>query len=157
MNIGRDRFSGRLRWSGRHDGAERFRSRRSASRTMDKDMTTFFRAVACVVLVALLGACGSGRGRSGPAPPSETTTLRLENQSWSQMTIYVVAGGQRIRLGSVEGNSTGRLRIPGSVVGMGRELSFMADPLGSSNVARSFSIYVRPGEEVSLTIPPSAR
>ena len=108
-----------------------------------------------LALSLALGACASSAG--GPAVYREPTFLRVQNQSSSQMNIYVVAGGQRVRLGSVPGNNTAVLRIPDGVVGIGRELSFLADPIGSSNVASSFSIYVQPGEEVSIAIPPSVR
>lgn len=108
-----------------------------------------------LVFSLAIGACGAAR--SGPVVARESTSLRVQNQSSSQMNIYVVASGQRIRLGSVAGNATAVLRIPHSVVGLGRELSFLADPLGSSNVASSFSIYVQPGEEVTITVPPTVR
>jgi CheY-like chemotaxis protein len=85
------------------------------------------------------------------------TPLRVNNQSWLDMRIYVVASGQRVRLGMVNANNTAVLRIPAYVVGLGREVSFLADPQASGSVARSFSMYIQPGEEVSITIPPTVR
>ena len=112
--------------------------------------------VLLLLLALAVGACGQA-ARSGPVVGSEPTRVRVENQSSSQVNIYVVAGAQRIRLGSVVGSATAVLRIPDSVVGFGRDLSFLADPIGSSNVASSFSIYVQPGEEVTITIPSRVR
>lgn len=105
-----------------------------------------------LLLLLVLAAC-AGNPRDQDA---EGATARVENQSWSEMTIYAVAGGQRVRLGSVNANSTAVLRIPAGVVGLGRTLTFIADPLGSSRTSRSFEIYVAPGEEITLTIPPQA-
>lgn len=111
------------------------------------------------LLTLALAACGSTRP-SGPqvGPAAQATTLQIRNQSWLQMNIYVVvAGSQRIRVGSVNGNSTTNIQLPEHVVGMGREVSFIADPVGSSQTAQSFDMYVRKGERITLTIPPSVR
>jgi hypothetical protein len=90
------------------------------------------------------------------APDREPTTVRVDNRAWTEMTLYAVASGQRVRLGTVGGTSTAVLRIPPGVVGQGRNLTFLADPLGSSRTSTSFEIFVRPGEQVTLTIPPGA-
>lgn len=117
-------------------------------------------AVGLIVLLLLLSACASSRrtqdgpivgDRSGPA------TLVVDNQSWADMRIYVVAGGQRIRLGNVTGSRTSTLPIPDHVVAGGRELTFQADPVAGREVANSFSIYVWPGDRVRLMIPATVR
>lgn len=108
-----------------------------------------------LLLVHLLAAC-SGNPREEGFPAREEATVRVENRAWSEMTIYAMAGGQRVRLGSVAASSTAVLRIPPGVVGMGRSLTFVADPLGSDRTSSSFEIYVRPGEEITLVIPTQA-
>lgn len=108
-----------------------------------------------VMLLLVLAAC-AGNPRGQEATGADEATVRVENQSWSEMTIYAIASGQRVRLGSVTANSTAVLRIPAGVVGLGRTLTFVADPLGSSRTSRSFEVFVRPGEEITLTIPPQA-
>lgn len=107
-----------------------------------------------LLLLLAFGCAGNPREESSRA--RDAATLRVDNQAWSQMTMYVVAGGQRVRLGSVSPSSTAALRIPASVVGLGRGLTFVADPVGSDRRATSFEIYVRPGEVINLTIPPQA-
>lgn len=100
-------------------------------------------------------ACGGNRdGDDGPAPAQ--TTARVENRAWTQMTVYAVSSGQRVRLGTVDATSTAVLRIPAGIVGLGRSLTFLVDPLGSSRTSTSFEIFVRPGEQITLTIPPGA-
>lgn len=116
------------------------------------------RSLLLLVLTVVASACYSSR-QTGPLPPagSDTTPLRVQNQSWLQMNVYVVAGGGRVRLGTVSGNSTTTLQIPRHVVGQGREVSFYVDPVGSSQTATSFEMWVRPGERVTITIPPTLR
>lgn len=108
-----------------------------------------------VLLLAVLAGC-SGNPRDQDAAAPEGATVRVENQAWTEMTIYAVAGGQRVRLGSVTGNQTAVLSIPSSIIGFGRSLTFVADPLGSDRTSNSFEIFVRPGEEITLVIPAQA-
>jgi hypothetical protein len=72
------------------------------------------------------------------------------------MTVYVVeSAGARRRLGLATGVSTTVFSIPASVVGNGRELQFIVDPIGSDRTATSNSLFVMPGERVTLVIPPA--
>lgn len=116
-------------------------------------MSSKLRLLLLVLAPLLLAGCGAARSAGSAA---EGATVRVENRAFNDMTIYVVTVGQPIRLGTVTGNSTAVLRIPPSVVGLGQEMSFRADPIGSSAVSSSFSIYVAPGEEVTITIPSGA-
>lgn len=90
-----------------------------------------------------------------PLPPGAATTLRVENQAYLDMNIYVVRGSQRIRLGTATGNSTSLFRIPADVVESAITLRFLADPIGGTRSPISDEIAVRPGDTVTLTIPPS--
>ena len=114
------------------------------------------RLVVLLVAVVLAACSGSASSRDRHAPRPEPTTVRVQNQAWTEMTVYVLASGQRVRLGNVNGNSNTVLRIPDSIVGLGRSVTFMVDPLGSSRTSNSFEIHVRPGEQVTITIPPRA-
>jgi hypothetical protein len=72
------------------------------------------------------------------------------------MTIYVLrGGGQRIRLGTVTGNTTQVLVIPSYVLTGPTELRFLADPIGGTRTPVSEEITVSPGDDVELIIPPS--
>ena len=101
-----------------------------------------------------VAACGGARTRSAPNPDAETT-VRVVNQGFLDRTIYLVANSQRVRLGQVTGNSTAVLRIPRQYVFGASSLRFIADPIGSNVVPISESISVSPGDQVTLTIPPS--
>lgn len=114
------------------------------------------RAVRSLVLTlaALLAVAGcTGKGRDAPQP-GPTASVTVENQAWLDMNVYVLYGGTRVRLGQVSATSTRTFTLSSSVVGLGRELRFMADPVGSNQQAESFSMFVRPNDQVRLTIPP---
>ena len=81
-------------------------------------------------------------------------TVRVENQAFSDMTIYVLNGGQRVRLGMATGNSTARFRVPQSMIFGLTSLQFQAHPIGGTHNPVSQAITVSPGDEVRLTIPP---
>ena len=105
-------------------------------------------------LLLLLLAGGCTRGARENVTPQEPPELRVENRAFLDMTVYVLRGTQRVRLGQVSGNSTATLRIPGSLLTGPTPLRFLADPIGSSRTPISSEIVVTPGEEVVLTIPP---
>jgi hypothetical protein len=115
------------------------------------------RLVLPFVLLALVTACAS-RSRSNRPPASvEPTYVRVTNQSWLDMNVYVLRSSQRLRLGTVSANQTQRFTLPQNLIFGATPLRFLADPIGSSRTAQSFEIVVSPGDEVTLTIPPGVR
>lgn len=96
------------------------------------------------------------RGKPEPPPgPEARTTLKVQNQGFPDMTIYVLrSSGQRIRLGTVTGNTTQILVIPSYVLTGPTALRFLADPVGSNRAPISQEITVAPGDDVELIIPP---
>jgi hypothetical protein len=114
-----------------------------------------------VALVALLTLAAAPACRSNPgandteAPaPAPKTTLQVENRSFNDMTVYVLRGSQRIRLGTATGNGTTRFTIPPHLIFGATSLQFLADPIGGSQRPVSESIVVSAGDEISLQIPP---
>ena len=109
------------------------------------------RLVIAVVVALATQACFGGR----PRAPNDAAKVEVENQAFSDMTVYVLdAGGARRRLGTATGLSTTVLTIPQSVFGNGREVLFVVDPIGGARTSRTNRIYVTPGDEVRLVIPP---
>jgi len=106
----------------------------------------------CVAAALVLTACGGARS---PASDQPQTTLRVENQGFLDMTIYLLVGSQRVRLGIATGNSTTVMRIPSQYVFGATSLRFLADPIGGNRTPVSESITVSPGDEVGLIIPPA--
>lgn len=110
--------------------------------------------VAIVGALALTIAACATRGSASRTPES-ATYVEVRNQSWQDQTVYVLRSSQRIRLGTVTGSSTQRLRIPSNLLFGATPLAFVVDPIGSSRQATSMEIMVTPGETVTLTIPPA--
>lgn len=116
-------------------------------------MRTLPKALLGIVAVAVMSACGAARSR--PVEESERATIAVDNRAFTDMTVYVSESvGSRRRLGLATGVSTTVFTIPATVVGNGRELSFIVDPVGSSRTAISNTLFVQPGQRVTLTIPP---
>jgi hypothetical protein len=108
------------------------------------------------LLLALVASCTRSR-TSRPPAAVEPAYVRISNQSWLDMNVYVLRSSQRIRLGTVGANQTQRFRLPQNLIFGATPLRFLADPIGSSRTASSFEIVVSPGDEVTLTIPPGVR
>jgi hypothetical protein len=115
-------------------------------------MRSFIRSSQLVALI-LLAACGGRSAQSSPDPDAQAM-LQVENRSFSDMVIYAVDSGQRIRLGIVTGNSTRSFPLPTYLVGAGGRLRLLADPIGGNRTPVSEELTVQPGDIVTLTIPP---
>jgi hypothetical protein len=116
------------------------------------------RGVALAIMLACLTLASACRMNNDPdelAEPVPPTRLRVENQAFLDMTIYVYRSSQRIRLGTATGNSVTRLTIPPNLIFGATPLRFMADPIGGNRSPISSEITVAPGDEVVLTIPPT--
>jgi hypothetical protein len=107
------------------------------------------------VLVLFAAACSSKSKAARPMDPP--TYVSVENQSFSDMNVYVLRNSQRIRLGTVTGNTTRQLQIPANMVFGATTLAFLADPIGGTRTPISQEITVQPGDVVRLVIPPNAR
>jgi hypothetical protein len=112
------------------------------------------RALRGLAVAVVLSACA--RSADPEARPVEPpTTVLVENRSWSQQTIYVVRGAQRMRLGQVSAASSRTFVIPRTLLFGATALRFIADPLGGNQLPVSQEITVIPGDQVRLMIPPS--
>ena len=106
-----------------------------------------------IVLLATATAC-AGRSRETGAEPNDTAAVQVQNQGFSDMVVYAINGGQRIRLGLAGGNSTSTFTIPRHLIRGAGGIRFLADPVGGSRTPVSEEMTVNPGDVVTLTIPP---
>jgi hypothetical protein len=103
--------------------------------------------------ILLVAGCHTGKADTSAAPAA-AATLTVENQGFTDMTIYAVSGTTgRVRLGEVTGNTTRHLAIPGYLIRTGGTLRFIADPIGGPRRPVSDELVVSPGDTVTLTIP----
>lgn len=111
------------------------------------------RAVPLVLGIAVLGGgCASGGGAERASDRPETATVQVQNHNWSDMHLYVFAGGQRFSLGLVTSNTDRGFELPRSALSSARNMIFIADPIGSVVAYVSDEVYVQPGDRVELTL-----
>jgi hypothetical protein len=107
--------------------------------------------------LALGVTLGAGCAHSSRMPEEAPvrTVLKVENQGFPDMNIFVVPeGSNRVRLGTVTGNSNGYFTLPGYLLRGIKELRFQALPIATPRGPVSQSIVVTPGDTVVLMIPP---
>jgi hypothetical protein len=115
------------------------------------------RLAAVVAIIATVGACSHNAKRAGDSDDLHPTTrVHVENQAFLDMNVFVLTGGGgRTRLGTVTGNTNQDFVIPEYVVGPANSVRFFVEPIGSNRTPISDEISIRPGETVTLTIPPN--
>ncbi len=117
-------------------------------------MRTQIRFSLAALLLLVAAACGPSQPPRDPGPAARGATVKVQNDALLDMNIFVVqSSGARMRLGLVNSLSNAVFRIPGSAVGLGQQLRFLVDPVGNQRTATSFELYVRPDQQVTLTIP----
>lgn len=110
-----------------------------------------------VALSAMLtfgaGACASGfGGGDGGFRQSPDTLVQVENNNWSDMTIYVVRSGTRMRLGTVVSMNSTIFVVPPSMVNASGEVQLIADPIGGSATFTTHPVLVNPGQQIEFTL-----
>jgi hypothetical protein len=100
-----------------------------------------------------LAAC---HGRAAePLNPRAEVAVNVENQNFADMDVFIVRGGQRVRLGMVPGLTNRMLMVRPELIGYGAEVQFELHPIGGRGNPLSETISVRPGDVIHLTIPPN--
>jgi hypothetical protein len=111
-----------------------------------------------LVSMSVLTLAGCARSaETAPRPPQEPSYVRVVNQSWLDMNIYVLRGNQRVRLGNVISGSTQRFRIPNGLVFGLTPLRFQVQSTRNRSLVTSYEHMVAAGEEVTLNIPSTIR
>ncbi|RMH77685.1 MAG: hypothetical protein D6681_20730 [Calditrichaeota bacterium] len=103
--------------------------------------------------VGLFYACGIGPREPRDLRKAETTVI-VQNRYFLDMTIYVVRGNHRVRLGTVPASSTRELLIPRYIVAGTQSLRFQADPVGEQATPVTEEVSVVPGEQLELILMP---
>jgi len=81
-------------------------------------------------------------------------TVRVENQRYLDVDVYAVYEGQRVRLGTVTGESTEVFALPTAFVDPAKSIRILALPVGGDAAPISEEVHVYPGDEVSVLIVP---
>ncbi len=117
-------------------------------------MNRTLKVLGIAALCVFFAACAS-MGKQTPLDPSQATTVVVNNQAVLDMNIYIVRGGQRIRLGTANALSTTKLSVPRGIISGVTSVRFLADPIGSNRTPISEEITVAEGDEIKLMLPPA--
>lgn len=115
------------------------------------------RLATVVAMIATVAACSHTAGHTRDNEDMKPTTrVRVENQAFLDMNVYVVnEGGGRQRLGTATGNTNSTFVIPDYLLGPANMIRFICEPIGAARAPVSNSLTVQPGTTVVLTIPPN--
>ena len=116
-------------------------------------MRTASRAAPVLVLAAV--AWGCHRPVAAPLNPQAEVAVTVDNQNYLDMDVFLIRGGQRIRIGMVPGISSRMLMLRSELIGYGTEVQFELHPIGGRGNTISETVTVRPGDVIQLTIPPN--
>ena len=105
-----------------------------------------------LALVLALGAAACARHEEpSPGPSRAPATVRVANNNFADVTVYVVQSGMRWRLGTVTGLSRQAFTMPRMSYDAG-DLYLLADPVGGARSYLSPPVRVHAGEEVDLRL-----
>jgi len=93
-------------------------------------------------------AAGSDQAQA----PLRDVPLRVENNSRSDVVIYVLRGSVRTRLGTVTPVTSQTFAISGAIIGDQGGISLLADPVAGGRSLVSQNVYVRPGQRLVWTL-----
>src|SRR2546430_12196008 len=106
-----------------------------------------------LLLIVLAGACH--RPTAAPLNPRAEVAVTVENQNFLDMDVFLIRGGQRVRLGMVPGLSSHILMVRPELIGYGTEVQFELHPIRGQRQPLPPTLSARPGGVIHLTIPPS--
>src|SRR2546426_11335286 len=107
------------------------------------------------LLLCTFAAAACHRGAVAPINPQAEVAVTVDNQNFLDMNVFIIRGGQRIRLGTVPGLTSRILMVRPELIGYGTEVQFELHPIGGRSNPVSEAINVRPGDVIHLAIPPN--
>jgi hypothetical protein len=124
-----------------------------ATRHAPKPYRTIARCLTLVLAIASIG-CRTGNASRKTDKGPVRTTIDVQNQDFNDMTVYVIVGGARTRLGVAPGNKTTVLTIPEYLLTGTSFVRFVADPIGGNRTPVTEEIDVTPGDQLVMIINP---
>lgn len=119
-------------------------------------MNTLKSLVLPAAILMMAGGCATseltGDSRGLARRTDRRVTLEVDNNHWSDVIVYAVRYGTRVRLGDVRSMSHQTLRLPRSYVNGAGPLQLLLRPLASGPGVTLAPIIVRPGQRIALTV-----
>src|SRR5690349_18023126 len=82
------------------------------------------------LILVTFAAVACHRRAVAPINPQAEVAVTVDNQNFLDMTVYLIRGGQRIRLGMVPGLTKQVLMVNPGLVGYGTDVRFAVHPIG---------------------------
>lgn len=114
--------------------------------------------IAVITGAATTGCATAGTSPSSGVKPYQQSAVRIRNNSWSDVKVYLVreSGGRPVRLGTVTSMMTLRIPMRGPVaseLNSQGSLRFLISPLGNPRESyTTHSLIMTPGDVMSLTV-----
>jgi hypothetical protein len=102
-----------------------------------------------------IAGCHNGPSVGAAAAESSwngAVTLRVVNHNWLDITVYLLQGSHRDRLGVATATSTTEFRVPLRQLSAGAEYRLLGDPVGSRQTVRSEPLHAQDGDVVTWTL-----
>lgn len=113
------------------------------------------RAVAVAALLSCtlpLQSCLLKKPGAEEEEPAAETMLSVENRHWSNVTVYVLRGNARVRMGTVTSMNTRTFVVPAVIVSSGPvDVRLIADPVGAEPYT-SEPVSVAPGDHIEFRL-----
>jgi hypothetical protein len=111
-------------------------------------------ALSVVALCLTVGGCHQGVGQAAASEGSYNgaLTLRIVNHSWLDVTVYVLQGNHRERIGTATATSTTEFHLPLRRLSSGGDYRLYGDPVGSRQTVRSEALHAQDGDVVTWTL-----
>jgi len=94
--------------------------------------------------------CGAFSSKN-PAPARSEVSVEVENHNWSDITVYLLAGGLPQRLGMVTSLRTTVLAFPSQRLNAGSGVRLRALPVAGAPYTTD-AILVQPGQTITWTL-----
>jgi hypothetical protein len=111
--------------------------------------------VKALMVGALLLGCAPAAHRSGPLLRSGDVQLVVTNDGWLDQVIYTYYLGQKNRIGTITGFSTGVLRIPSRLLAPDNTVQLLVHPIGGDTDFITDVVTLGSDDHPELTINPS--
>lgn len=108
-------------------------------------------ATALVLSVSGCAANGAG-GTADPLMDIDRTTVEVTNNNWSDVRVFIVHGGSRIRLGTVSAMGRQVFQLPRTMSYATGNVRLVADPIGSRNAHFTAPITLSSGQRISFRV-----
>ena len=106
--------------------------------------------LALSTLVCSTPGCGAFSSKN-PTPARSQVSVEVENHNWSDITVYLLAGGLPQRLGMVTSLRTSILAFPSQRLNAGSGVRLRALPVAGASYTTE-TILVLPGQTITWTL-----